>query len=291
MVSQKLVRRILFAFSCNTELIYVLNPSWAAQNWLEQLDQMQFRFLLRSDLNHRHGFATLEEVRGAVKRLRLCCTKLGFSFPQLTPTTWQDVLNRLHINFPAFFRRDLDTAKFQTAHEMNLLIHWLEYELVNIFSNAQKYIFNLDFNHFAPAYKLKRTIPYEELGYFSPMLDFGNLHLHYIHIGRHFLEMFDAQDFDSPAIDFQRQKEFTATCGLVFSESIDAEKLGKEMRMYFDKRGGINFFGFTYESLLLAKGFFSLGKLENLYSYKTSEQRQALRDRLKGSHIVNWRLL
>lgn len=133
--------------------------------------------------------------------------------------------------------------------------------------------------------------PEEELGYFDPVLAFGNLHLHYIHIGRHFLELVDANDMDCIPQHFMAQHEFNATCGLVFSEPCDQTRFAARMRDYYHRRGAKEFFGFEYEDPRLAKGFFKIGQLVDLPAYSAREQRQALREQLKTSRITAWQLL
>ena len=63
------------------------------------------------------------------------------------------------------------------------------------------------------------------------------------------------------------------------------------MTKYYASRGGRPFFGVDYHDAKLAKGFFKLGQLHNLDEYSQLGQRQALRERVKASHIVDWRLL
>lgn len=284
------MRQVQFTFSCGTQLVYELNSTRTAALWCEKLAKMHRRYLLRTDVNHRHGFASKPEIQAAVSRLKKSATFLGFPLEPLTKRNWQEELNRLHINFPEFFKGEFDRERFQAAHETNLLIHWLEYELANLLDGKDQYIFNLDFNHFPPAYNLKTKIPEEELGNFDAALAFGNLHLHYIHIGRPFLELVDANDMDCIPQHFIAQHEFNATCGLVFSEPCDRAALDVRMRNYYDRRGGKGFFGLEYEDPKLAKGFFKVGQLLDLPVYSTHTRRQALRDQLKTSRIVAWQL-
>jgi hypothetical protein len=286
------LQRVQFTFSGDTRLTYALNSSKTARMWCDMLSQMQASYLLRSVVNHRHGFASVDEIARGVDRFKKCLAVLGFELPEpIHKGNWHTVLNGLHVNFPEFFKPDFDRTRFQAAHEMNLLIHWLEYELANLFEGQEKYLFNLDFNHHPPAYNLKTDIPEDEYGYFSPDLQFGNLHLHYIFIGRHFLEMFDAHDVISPEHHFVAQHAFNATCGLVFSEPQDSVKIDTDMRAYYAQRQGAQFFKHLYDDPKLAKGFFKLGQLEGLQAYATKPQRQALRDVLQRAAITEWQFL
>ncbi len=286
------MQRVQFTFSGDVRLTYVVNSSKTARLWCEMLSQMQPGYLLRSAVNHRHGFASVDDIARVVDRFKKCLAVLGFELPEpIHKGNWHTLLNALHVNFPEFFKVDFDRSKFQAAHEMNLLIHWLEYELANLFEEKEKYLFNLDFNHHPPAYNLKTDIPEDEFGYFSPDLRFGNLHLHYIFIGRHFLEMYDALDFISPAHHFVAQHAFNATCGLVFSEPQDLVKIDADMRSYYHQRQGVQFFKHLYDDPKLANGFFKLGQLEGLEAYATKPQRQALRDVLQRAAITEWQFL
>ncbi len=274
--------RIQFTLSCQTRLVYQLNPSWTAARWAAQLAKMRPAYLKRMDVNHRHGFATPTEIREALERLKRCAEKLGFTLQQIDRSNWQIALNQLHIEFPEFFKKPRTQDERQLAHEMNLLIHWLEYELPNYFGGKQQYIFNLDFNHLPAAYDLKEEFRAHEFKFFSPTLEFGSLHLHYIYIGRHFLEMFDADDMQSPQQHFRAQHEFNATCGLSFSEPIDENLLKRYMLEYYNRRGGAAFFGYEFDDPKLAVGFFKLGQLENINDYASFEQRQKLRAQIKN---------
>ena len=285
------VKRLQVTFSCQTRLVYEINTTQTARLWAAQIGKMRPEFLLRTDVNHRHGFATEPEIRTAVVRLKKCTELLGFPFEALSRTRWQEALNRLHVNFPEFFRGRVPREKILAAHEMNLLIHWLEYELANFYGQKNQYLFNLDFNHYPPAYKLKTAIVDDEFEHFTAHLRFGNLHLHYINIGRHFLEMADANDQACPPHHFKAQHEFNATCGLVFSEPVQAPVLEDKLIKYYESRGGRQFFGVDYQDAKLAKGFFRLGQLENLDACSQPAQRRALREQLKASQIIDWKLL
>lgn len=285
------MQKIRFNFSCGTRLTYELNDTETTRKWVSQFSQMSHKFLLRNAINHRHGFAERDEITAGAARLAQCATFLGFPLETISKDNWHAALNKLHINFPEFFKQKVKTDKFHAAHETNLLIHWLEYELANLYDDKNQYLFNLDFNHHPPAYRLKSLIPDDEFDQFSPNLTFGNLHLHYIFIGRHFLEMFDAKDMVCPPNHFRAQHEFNATCGMVFSEPQDEVVRNTEMQAYYHQRGGKQFFGFDFDDKKLAKGFFKLGQLQNIAEYGQREQREALRQQLRRSHVVQWDFL
>lgn len=285
------MQKIQFAFSCDTRLTFELNDTATTKKWISQFSQMSHKYLLRNSINHRHGFAERDEISNRAARLARCATYLGFSLETISRNNWHIALNNLHINFPEYFKQRVKPDKFQAAHEMNLLIHWLEYELANFYDRKNQYLFNLDFNHHTPAYDLKSLIPDDEFDQFSPNLMFGNLHLHYIYIGRHFLEMFDAKDMICPKKHFRAQHEFNATCGMVFSEPQDEALRNTDMQIYYHQRGGKQFFGFDFDDQKLAKGFFKLGQLQDIAEYSLPHRREALRQQLKKSDVVGWSFL
>lgn len=279
--------KIEFQFSCGIKLTYVLNDTSTSVNWSRMIASMNPANMLRIDTNHVHGFATEAQVADKIQELSKIATDLSFELPLLTEDNWQDELSKLHINFPNNLGKSRNN---QLLHTMNLTIHWLEYELMNVYQNKQQYIVNCDFNHSPETYNIWKSFPDEELHNFSPILEFGNLHCHYVMIGRHFLEMFDARDFVCPKQQFVPQTIYNATCGLVFSEPSSSE-LVDQMRQYYDERGGISFFGYEFDDPLLRKGFFKLGQLENVSEFVTNEQRDNLRQQIKDTEIVSWRIV
>jgi hypothetical protein len=290
--SDRAPRRVEFTFSCGTTLTYILNRTATAAKWAGMMMRMRPSQLLRMGLNHRHGFAQEPEIRATASRIKRCARVLGFRLDPLTRDSWRGVLNNLHARFPEFFEHDFDPSKFQAAQEMNLAMHWLEYELGNWLEGRRQYLFNLDFNHDPRAYNLKQPIPEAELGEFSTDMAFGSLHLHYIYVGRHFLEMFEANDTVCPSHQFRPQHEFNATCGLVFSEPTETRHQREErMRRYFESMGAESFFGYGFDDKALAKGFFQLGRLEDFERFGGIGPRSRLRAQLRKSSVVGWRFL
>lgn len=239
--------------------------------------------MIRIDENHKHGFASVDKIEEMKQKLYDVVSRLMLSVKELTESNWQSELNKLHVNFPKI-------AGSVDSHTMNLLIHWLEYELMNFYNNKQQYIFNLDFNHLPVEYAKSKPFNSSELGNFSPILEFGNLHLHYTLIGRHFLEMFDANDVVSPSHQFRPQSVYNATCGLVFSEP-SASDINLEMKRYYDKNGGRSFFRHEFDSIQMRKGFFKIGQLADVDVYNSKEKRDILRQQIQDAVVVSWEVI
>jgi hypothetical protein len=156
-----------FKFSNGLILSYALAHTQTTEMWLEMLGKMLSQSRVHSDFNHRHGFASAMQIKRAIGALIVNCQVLGLKLEPMERENWQDVLNRLHIHFPERQGIAMTTQEFRASHKMNLLIHWLEYELSNLFNRKQQYIFNLDFNHQAWAYNLKKTFPEPEMIFYS----------------------------------------------------------------------------------------------------------------------------
>lgn len=282
--------RIAFEFSNGLVLSYQLRKNQVVQEWMLMMSQMTPQMMASNTYNHRHGFANVAAIKHALSLLAANCDILKLTLPSLRANNWQSILNQLHVNFPEFERKLQTKQEFYAAHKMNMLIHWLEYELSNHLGRKGQYIFNLDFNHRPSAYNLKKPFSNSDLSGFDPHLGFGNLHLHYINIGRHFLEMYDAQDKVCPQHHFKPQHEFNATCGLSFSEPVDDSCLRQSMLQYFQTRGGADYFGYPIDDPAMAIGFFRLGTLMDIDNYATAEQRHALRAKLQSAVVVGWHI-
>lgn len=277
-------------FSTGVSLTYETNSSLTASSWLIQLSNTTPHDLKQQELNHKHGFASDEEIERNITRLTQVAQGFNATLQPITHDTWQMSLNTLHVHFLEVVRQSLSRQQQQQAHEMNLLIHWLEYELFNKFNNRQQYIFNVDFNHCPRAYGLKQQFPVDEYGYFSPTLDFGYLHLHYIYLGRPFLELADANDMVAPRHHFKPQREFNATCGMSFSEPEDKHGQRLMFADYYASRGGRDFFGHSLNDPQMAIGFFRVAQLVNIHEYQTESQRIQLRNQIQHSHVIGWEI-
>jgi hypothetical protein len=113
---------IQFRFSCGTCLVYALNGTKTAEVWASLLHQMQCTYLLRSDVNHRHGFASRSEILNAALRLKKCAAYLGYPLETISSQNWQGVLNTLHINFPEFFKQQVREALNKSRTSKNIFV-------------------------------------------------------------------------------------------------------------------------------------------------------------------------
>jgi hypothetical protein len=279
--------RIRFIFSNGLSFRYLLNDSYVAATWVGMMKKVSPGHMSRMSENHRHGFAPQEEIDENIGKLTQACKILNMPKVDLAANNWRDWqqnLNDIHVTFPSVL---MSRVNNQVAHTVNLLIHWLEYELYNRFKPAKQYLFNLDFNHQPDIYRMGQVIPPDELKYFTTDIKFGDLNLHYLYIGRHFLEMVNAYDLVCLKEHFRPQWHFNPTCAINFSEPGPQDMLSAKMETFYQARGGSDFFGFDYSDPRMAKGFFSLGQLENIHQYSLNDRNQ-IRQSLSTAHVTHW---
>lgn len=106
-------------------------------------------------------------------------------------------------------------------------------------------------------------------------------------IGRHFLEMVNANDFVCFQQHFRPQWNFNPTCAINFSEFRPQHLLEEKMLAFYNARGGRDFFGFDYTDQRMEKGFFNLGQMENLSQYSLND-REHIRSCLSTARVIRW---
>ncbi len=279
--------KITVFFSNDLSFVYRLNDTETATKWAAMMQKVSVANMSRQEENHRHGFASKDDIRRNIAQLTELCERIGMPKVDLSANHWIDWQKNLNIAHVAFPSMVTSGKHFKAAHTCNLLIHWLEYELANLFDDAEQYLFNLDFNHQADVYNMIQPIPRRELEYFTTDIQFGTLNLHYIHIGRHFFEMYLANDQVCLQEHFKPQWHFNATCAVNFSEAHDQSGLPQKMKQYYDSRGGETFFRIPFDDPTMAKGFFKLGELENCAQY-TESDRAAIREQLTTAVVTGW---
>lgn len=148
---------------------------------------------------------TLDPWRGIVQdwdkkiqELRDLIDNLNEWMPSKIPGTFnnnnpRESLNRLHIHFPdQFYKGNTEDHRKQLAR-YNDLIH--EIEGMHSVLKYKKEFFHLLCSF---EYIMKEKIEDDDYQYFNPNISFGDLKIHYCHVGRHPLEIFFARDVNCP---------------------------------------------------------------------------------------------
>lgn len=282
------MKQIVVVFSTGVQLTYDLKDTPVVDNWLSLLeshtrDSMHDRSKL---YNHAHGFATADQIAANIIRLKEISNKYNLALGDINQISWHNVLNAAHVNFPNW--RGRTDESIADAHEYNVLIHWLEYEFANLYEHRNEYLINVDFNQRQETRSVLHPFTDDDFKHFTPVLEFGNIHLHYVHKGRHFLELANANDLVAPSHHFVPQHRYSSTFGMVFSEP-NARDYSK-LRTFYDRRG-VDFFRIPYDNPTMAIGFYKLGQLVNADQYRFDEQqRNDLRAKLADAVVVDWKI-
>jgi len=273
-------------FVNGVKLCYTLKDNIDSYVWTKLVRQVNSTDLKVRNHNEHRGFNTYDEILVKIERLNFLCDK--FKLPAfILNDIWDIYLNKLHIYFTDSINvKQPSLILTNEWHEVNVLIHWLEHALDNYLNNKQQYIINADFNHTPEIYARSHKIVHKEN--FSPYLDFGTLHNHYVHIGRHFLELCNANDFECPKSHFVPQYILNATFGMCFSEPQDHKVVDLKHKKYYLDRGGFNFWNIPFFSESLVNGYHQIGKL--LGDYDTYQKRSDLRDSISYSKINYWKI-
>jgi hypothetical protein len=282
-------------FDNGLSLNYILNDSInVVPQWKAQIEKLGTDSLCK--INHKSCTGKSELVSQKIARLYELADTLNRVIPnsipieQLTDTNSQSVLNKMHVHFPVIHSTE-ELADYRTiASEYNDLIHWLEPELRHK-DNSRLRIF-LDFNKSEEIKFLDLNT--EDYVHFTPYTEFGDLSLHYCHVGRHAFELFTANDLDCPEDQFVPQSSFTASCVLWFNNPESQKYLLPKWKVFYIKRGGSKFFKFKFGDPNLRFGYLKIGKLSEVtynnktISFDSLSEINIIKDLLTSASVTHW---
>jgi hypothetical protein len=160
----------------------------------------------------------------------------------------------------------------------------------------------LDVNKVLPTTStpLKHKIPPESFKHFTPYLEFGDLAIHYAHVGKHAYEIFMNRDYDCPQDQFVPQDEFTGSVRMYFFDNfyqsvISRLKMKAHWRRFYNKLGGIDYWKIALDDPKLAFGYLKIGKLsritindEQIEIPTTVADMSIFRLKLVDTHVIDW---
>ena len=282
-------------FDNGLSLSYILNNSInLLPEWKKQILRFNTEDLCK--INHKSCTGNSKLVSERIDRLYVLANILNSVIPnsipieQITETNSQSVLNKMHVHFPIIHSTESLAKYSNIASEYNDIIHWLEPELRH--KDDSRFRIFLDFNKSQNIEFLK--LDQEDYKYFSPYTSFGDLTLHYCHVGRHAFELFTADDLECPEDQFVPQSSFTASCVLWFNNPESQKYLETRWKSFYIKRGGSKFFKFKFGDPNLRFGYLKIGKLsEILYnnkiiSFNDLSEINIAKNLLTSASILNW---
>ena len=259
-------------------------------------------------VNHKIGFEAPEETFAKADRLYSLAEQINVFIPngiqliKLTESNWKEALNKLHVHFPLLrYNYPMSQEEFELKllpllEEYNDLIHWLEKAYDKLYgTKVNMSAIYCDFNKGS----LLEMVEIPDDGYklFTPLIDFGTLHIHYAHVGRHPFELLTARDYDCPKDQALSQHKLSASCAMyfndrdfyrqqLFGQDVDhLQKIKEAFVSFYEKRGGQDFFGWAFDDPRLAFGYMKIGQLENIGLFGSLEARNELREKLATAKL------
>ena len=231
---------------------YELEQHRPAQEWANLMQSVTVDSL-RLGLNPWQGLkkSTVETVNRLTELIELINEWLPESDCVLN--CWDDAdptnsLNKLHVHFPHIEKNETDRTRLSQLTEYNDTIHCLEdiirgggWLLILPDRNTEVSLIDDDFRHF------------------HPHRFFGELCLHYPHIGKHPLELLKSKDFNCPVDQIFTQKLITSYHSLRFHEDATTEQYMQRLNEFY-KISTLNQ-AYSINDPKLAFGYITLGKL------------------------------
>ena len=237
-------------------LTYRLESHRVAQQWAELVSQCNSS-QLRTSLDPWRGI--LRNWDSKVSELDCLIVEINKWLPKKIEGYWNNTdpaesLNRLHVHFPEQERVETDISRRKQLTAYNDLIHELQF-LYNVKKKKKEFMYLL----LCPDSPRSSwdEIQIDDYTLFSPNLNFGDLVLHYPHVGRHPLELYISKDTNCPADQILPQHSISPFHTLRF---FDIRVLPHEFENFYNSCG----LAWPYElqNPRLAVGYINLGKLE-----------------------------
>lgn len=260
-------------------LTYKLENHRPAQVWARLIKDCKVEDL-RSSLHPWRGIAKNWDQK--VSELIQLISDLNQWLPNPITHEWnqdspQDSLNKLHIHFPDQEKNETDKLRRYQLSRYNDLIHEMEGQLKVKIRGREMMSLLL-----CPDTSSRELLIEEDFQYFTTKFSFGDLKLHYCHVGRHPWELFVSQDVNCPEDQILPQYEISAYHNLPFFDtSLTFEHFKK-----FYESSNLKW-PYELENQKLAVGYINLGKL--LYIDHQPWQRvDAYMKVRRCDRIVNW---
>lgn len=261
-------------------------------------------------INHFMGWKTDEVIQQKISRLYELADHINSYVPtkvikaEINRNTWRVALHNMHVHFPEMKNDEAYQEIWASLTEYNDTIHWLEAVLMTAWtkdqiSESSLLRLTLDFNKTVFEFY---DIPDGAFKLFSPFSEFGDIFLHYTHVGKHTFEMFGVNDFECPKHQFVPQRTFNASVRISFYDYFYPDDKSKQALMdrwnkfYYDK-GGIDYWGIDINDPKIAFGYCRIGKLseilEDNISVKipiTMAELNQFRSKLIEKSVIDWEI-
>lgn len=284
-------------FTNDIHLVYNLIEHDIVKSWIEILDTRTVKDLCPH--NHYIGYVSDDYLNLKIQRLYELADYINVHTPErvikmeINKETYKEALNIMHVHFPAL-KNDISYKDiWDKLTEYNDIIHWLE-STVHIrwgkikTSISGLFRITLDFNKSNTEFKI---IPSDGYKLFDPNTLFGELKLHYTHVGKNAHELFLNNDLVCPKEQFVPQQLYTASVRMYFTDDFYINT--NNWKTYYNKRGK-EFWGMEIDDPKLAFGYLKIGDLHSINEAKIPNDiysRHKFREKLANSRIIDWQII
>jgi len=261
-------------------------------------------------INHYIGYANETLIYNYINRLYVLSDLINQCIPdkvikrEINKQTWKEALQIMHVHFPEYRNNENYKNIWDNLSEYNDIIHWLESILLNVWNNStltesSLFRITLDFNKTTDTFV---SIPEDAYKLFDPYVNFGDLCLHYTHVGKHAQELFVVNDLTCPPDQFVPQVTFSASCRMLFTDNFHNTDTKKKLLQYrwnkfYNDRGGYDFWRYRIDDPKLAFGYIKIGKICNIVENGKVIPIPievldlcAFRDKLVKTKVIDWEI-
>lgn len=267
-------------------LLYELERHRPAQEWARLMNLLTVDSL-RLNFNPWHGLSRTSIEK--VNRLNALIDLLNEWLPpdEKIPGHWdekdpQNSLNRLHIHFPEHQKNEINSDRSLQLQEYNDTIHGLE-DIIRLSATSKEYVWLL----VLPDKGEKVALDDDDYKYFQPQRVFGELCLHYSHIGRHPLELLKARDFNCPIEQIVPQRLISPYHSLRFHDDATNEQYHTWFSRFYEKSMIKQMHDLGDPKM--AFGFISMGKLISING-KVLNRNEILSVIKSTNKILGWKV-
>lgn len=296
-------------FTNNVSMIYDLVDEEIAHLWAKSIQQRNINELC--EINHYTGYGSESLINQRIQRLYQLTDMIN-SYDvtrvikqEINKDTWRVALHLMHVHFPDMKNDKKYIDAWPLLTEYNDIIHWLESIFLNIWSDNKKdsdssmFRVALDFNKKVNEFI---TIPDEAYKLFTPFTKFGDLSLHYTHVGKHAFELFMVNDFECPPDQFVPQRTFNASCRLYLTDDFYSSDLLKQQQLerwnkFYVDRGGFDFWQLDITDPKIAFGYCKIGRINHIIVNNnicpipiTLNELNSFRELIASSKVIDWEI-
>lgn len=261
----------------STVLKYQIRDTEAAQIWAQCLSHDASNGFREDDRFYNFPNQSRSNIDYLCQELEALTLKLQsfhpeLKFPRLDKLNLQQSINHLHINFAHGHHVTMHINKENELYwdRFNILLHEIESVMMN--EKTSQHLTN-SLSRIVFTFKNMRTVPIPDNSYkdFTLGIDFGVAYVNYCQVGRHFLEMFDANDDQLADEHILPLRSISADTSLWFGPTLgsyhEINKMNKMKEWFEHRKDRFNTLGFFWDDPKLALGRIPVARLtEQIYT-------------------------